>query len=420
MKAYWVNGGRPLEGTVAIHGAKNSVLPILAACICCAGICEIENCPRIADVDTAIAILEHLGCRVVRQDHRLMVDATTVERCDIPGDLMSGMRSSILFLGALLTRCGRAELSLPGGCALGRRPIDLHLWAAEELGACWEGCSPSLHCTCRSMTGCCLPLRCPSVGATENAMLMALGCRGVTTIENAAREPEITDLARFLTAVGAKVVGAGTGTITVEGGRPLHGACYKVMADRIEAATYLCAAAGCGGRVELVGAEPDALLPVTELLERSGCILRPTEQGLLLQSDGRLHTPGPVVTRPHPGFPTDAQAPMMAALLRAAGITEFTETIFENRLRHVEQLRRLGADIRQYGSRALVRGVPHLHGGVLEATDLRCGAALLIGALQAEGDSTVLGVHHIRRGYDNIAETLRAVGARIWETDYTG
>lgn len=420
MNAYLVQGGRPLSGTVAIHGAKNSALPILAASICCEGVCDIDNCPQIADVDTAIAILHHLGCRVVRQGSHLIVDATTVSRCDIPAALMGGMRSSILFLGALLTRCGRAELSLPGGCALGRRPIDLHLWAAEELGACWETCGPGLLCTCRAMSGCRLPLRCPSVGATENAMLTALGCVGTTVIENAAREPEIVDLARFLTAMGAKVVGAGTATVVVEGRRPLHGTAYRVMPDRIEAATYLCAAAGCGGRVELRGVDGPSLEPVTDLLRRAGCQLFLRDDRLAVRADGRLHTPGPVVTRPHPGFPTDAQAPMMAALLRSEGVTEFTETIFENRLRHVEQLQRLGADIRPYGNRALVRGVPALHGGTLEATDLRCGAALLIGALQAEGESAILNIHHIRRGYDHIVEALCGLDACVRETVYTG
>lgn len=413
MEAYWIEGGRRLEGTVTIHGAKNSVLPILAASVCCAGVCEIDNCPDIDDVHTAVAILEHLGCRVQREGRRLRVDARTVDRWEIPTELMCAMRSSVLFLGPLLLRCGRAELTFPGGCALGLRPIDLHLQAVERLGGSWSVCGDRILCRLGRAEGCRLHLRCPSVGATENAMILALGCRGVTVIENAAMEPEIVDLARFLRAMGASIAGEGTGELTIEGGQPLHGCTYAVMPDRMETATYLCAAAGCGGRLFLQGAHAGTLTAVLDALRQCGCRIDEDPDGLAIAAPDRLEPAGWVVTQPYPGFPTDAQAPLMAAVLRAGGCTGFVETIFENRLRHVEQLRRLGADIRSYGNRALVRGVPQLQGACMEATDLRCGAALVIGALQAEGESVVTGIGHIRRGYEAFLPGLRDIGARV-------
>lgn len=413
MEAYWIDGGRPLDGVMEIHGAKNSVLPILAACVCCAGVCEIHNCPRISDVETAAAILRHLGCRVERRGGTLAVDASAVARCDIPAKLMRDMRSSILFLGALLARCGQADLVLPGGCALGARPVDLHLWAMERLGARTEQTGDRITCRAGRMQGGNIPLRFPSVGATENAMLAALACREAVTIQNAAREPEIADLARFLRVLGAQVAGEGTPCLTVRGGGPLRGASYTVMPDRMETATYLCAAAGCGGDVFLSGAERRSLEAVVSVLGRSGCEITEEADGLRIQAAGRLTPPASIVTAPYPGFPTDAQAPVMAALLRAEGTTGFTETIFENRMRHVPQLQRLGADITLCGRRAVVRGVDSLRGAALEATDLRCGAALIVAALQAEGESRVTGVGYIRRGYEALSENLRSAGAAI-------
>ncbi len=413
MEAYEIRGGRPLSGAVTIHGAKNSALPILAACACISGTCRIDNCPDIADVDTAIAILSHLGCRAWREGRAVLVDAAGLCRCDVPQVLMGGMRSSVLFLGALLTRCGSAELAAPGGCSLGCRPIDLHLWAAEALGASWWCEGERLLCRAGTMAGCRLELRCPSVGATENALLMALGCPGTTVIANAAREPEIADLVRFLRAMGARVTGEDTAELTVEGCAPLHGGDYLVMPDRMETATYLCAVAGCGGELLLRGARPETLEAVTDALSRAGCRLEREAGGLRAAAPPRLQPPGCVITRPYPGFPTDAQAPLMAAVIRAGGTTGFVETIFENRLRHAEQLCRLGADITQYGARAVVRGVRQLRSTELCATDLRCGAALVIGALQAEEVSRVTGIGHIRRGYEDLAAGLRGIGADI-------
>lgn len=413
MEAYIIQGGHRLNGAVQIHGAKNSVLPILAACVCCAGVCEIHNCPRITDVDTAVAILEHLGCGCTRESDVLRVDAGEITRTDIPPRLMRDMRSSVLFLGALLMRCGEADLVYPGGCALGERPIDLHIDAMKRFGAeCRESCE-RVYCTAARLRACELNLRCPSVGATENAMLAALGAVGESTIRNAAKEPEISDLARFLRALGAKISGEGTSEITIQGNAKLQGTAYSVMPDRIETATYLCAAAGCGGDVFLRGAQRRGTDAVLSVLGRAGCVIMEEDTGLRISAAARLNAVGNIITEPYPGFPTDAQAPMMAALLRSAGTTGFTETIFENRLRHVPELQKLGANISVFDRRALVRGVETLSGAPLYASDLRCGAALIIAALQAEGESRISGVGYIHRGYEGLCANFCGIGAQI-------
>lgn len=418
MESFMISGGRRLHGAVQIHGAKNSVLPILAACICCAGTCEIHNCPQITDVDTSVAILRHVGCGVTKQNHTLTVDAASITRCDIPAALMRDMRSSVLFLGALLMRCGEVDLVAPGGCALGQRPIDLHLWAMERLGARCEFQEERIVCRASRLHGCDLTFRCVSVGATENAILAALGSEGETVIRNAAREPEIIDLVHFLRKLGARIAGEGTSEITIAGGVKLSGAAFTVMPDRIETATYLCAAAGCGGDVFLSGGQRKHLEAVLSALGRAGCLITEEAGGLRLQAPHSLESPGNIVTQPYPGFPTDAQAPLMAAILRASGSTGFTETIFENRLRHVPELQKMGADIQVYDRRAVVRGVTALHGAAVDATDLRCGAALMIAALQAEGISRVSGIQYINRGYDALADNLRGIGAEIVHSSY--
>ncbi len=413
MEHYVIRGGRRLEGAIRVHGAKNSVLPILAACVCCRGTCEIRNCPRISDVEMAAAILERLGCRVTRDGATLTVNAAELTGCVIPSELTRAMRSSVLFLGALLTRCGEAELAEPGGCALGARPIDLHLWAMERLGAVREPQAERLTCRWSRPQGAVLEFRYPSVGATENALLAAVGIPGKTVLRGAAREPEIGDLVRFLQAMGAEIQGEGTRELVIQGGRPFHGASFAVMPDRMEAATFLCAAAGCGGDIVLKGARRESLEAVLSFLERTGCQIESASDGLRLRSNGRLCSPGNVVTAPYPGFPTDAQAPAMAAVLRAEGCTGFTETVFENRLRHVEQFRLLGAEIQTGGGCAVVRGVPQLTGASLTGTDLRCGAALTAAALQAPDESRVFGISHIRRGYEDFDGCLRSLGADI-------
>ncbi|MBO5122001.1 MAG: UDP-N-acetylglucosamine 1-carboxyvinyltransferase, partial [Oscillospiraceae bacterium] len=326
--------------------------------------------------------------------------------------LMSQFRSSVVFLGAILARCGEATLSYPGGCELGPRPIDLHLAALRTLGAEIEEMGGILRCRGK-LQGCEILLPFPSVGATENAMLAATAAEGVTVISNAAREPEIVDLQDFLQKLGVSIHGAGTSTITIRGGATLHEATHRPIPDRIVTATYLCAAAACGGDITLRDTDYRHLAPVTTALHQAGCCLQCREDSITLRSTGQLRSLPPVRTYPYPGFPTDAQPVLMAALLRAKGATMFVENIFENRYRHTAELTRMGADIRLEGKVALVSGVERLYGGEVHATDLRGGAALTVAALQAEGTTTIRNIHHILRGYEDITRDLRALGADI-------
>lgn len=414
MSFYEICGGRPLRGELRVQGAKNSALPILAAALLAPGQSVIRNCPDLSDVTAALEILRLLGCRTVREGDAVLIDASQLTGCGIPDRLMREMRSSVIFLGALLARLGRAELSYPGGCELGPRPIDLHLAALRGLGAEITEEQGRLTCTQgQGLAGRELCLSIPSVGATENAMLAACGARGLTTIVGAAREPEIVDLQGFLRAIGAKVHGAGSSVITVEGGVPLHGGSYAVMGDRIVAATYLAAAASAGGTVEVTGVDYRHLSTVSAVLREAGCDVQSGAESIRLRRDGPLQGVRPVRTAPYPGFPTDAQAPLMAALTRGKGCTVFVENIFESRYRHVDELSRMGADIRVEGRVAVVYGVPRLHGAQVRATDLRGGAALAVAALGAEGRSELTGVHHIDRGYQSLEGDLRRLGAEI-------
>ena len=413
MSQLLIRGGRPLRGEVAIQGAKNSVLPILAATLLTAGQVEVRNCPRLRDVDASVRILQSLGCQARWEGTSLLVDTAGLNGCAISDTLMREMRSSAIFLGAILARCGQAELSYPGGCELGPRPIDLHLNGLRELGAEIDDSGGLLHCRAARLQGRELVLSLPSVGATENLMLAACGAGGVTAICNAAREPEIGDLQNFLNACGGKVSGAGTSAITIEGGRQLHGCAYTVMPDRIAAATYLCAVASAGGEGFLRGAREQHLSTVTAVLREAGCDVRRSAEGIACACRGRPKAVRPVRTAPYPGFPTDAQAVLMAALLRSRGTTVFEENIFENRYRHVDELTRMGADIRVAGRVAVVTGTEILHGTNLRCTDLRGGAALCVAALAAEGQTHVSEIGHIDRGYQDIVGDLRDLGADI-------
>ena len=395
-----IEGGAPLHGELTIQGSKNSVLPVLAATILARDVCRIENCPRLRDVDASVAILRHLGCRVRRDGTALEVDTAPMARCDIPDELMREMRSSIIFLGAILARQGEAVLSYPGGCELGPRPIDLHLAALRELGAEITERYGELRCKAKCLRGTDITLAIPSVGATENAILAACGAEGTSVIYNAAREPEIVDLQALLRSMGARVNGAGGSIITVEGGTALHGCTHRVIGDRIVCATYLCAAAAAGGEVRLAGVDYRAVSTVALSLAESGCEVRSEADAVSLR------------TAPYPGFPTDAQPVLMAALLRSEGCTVFVENIFENRYRHVDELSRMGAEIRVAGRVAVVNGVRTLHGAAVKCTDLRGGAALVIAGLSAEGTTRVTELTHIDRGYDAIERDL-ALGAQI-------
>ncbi len=413
MSQLLIRGGRPLEGEVSIQGSKNSVLPILAATLLIRGQVELERCPRLRDVEASIRILRSLGCEARWEGDRLMVDASVLGDWSISDSLMREMRSSVVFLGAILARCGKALCSMPGGCELGPRPIDLHLAGLRALGAEIVEDGGVLRCEAPHLRGREIVLATPSVGATENLMLAGCGAEGETVISNAAREPEIVDLQEFLNACGAEVRGAGTGTVRIAGGKALHGGTYPVMPDRIVAATYLCAAASAGGEVFLRDARSADLSAVTAVLEECGCAVTSDNAGIRCVSRGRIRAASPIRTAPYPGFPTDAQAVLMAALLRANGTTIFEENLFENRYRHVEELVRMGADIRVSGRVAVVTGVERLHGAAVECTDLRGGAALCVAALAAEGETRVGNLRHIDRGYEDLRRDLGNLGAEI-------
>ena len=413
MNLIAVEGGRRLGGELTVQSAKNGVLPVLAAAILCREPCLIRRCPRLSDVDTAVRILRHLGAQARWEGEDLLIDARELTRCDVPEELMRRMRSSVIFLGAILARCKEATICYPGGCELGPRPIDLHLSALSALGAEIRETGGELKCRGGTLLGSDVYLPMPSVGATENALLCACGADGVTTIYNAAREPEIVDLQNFINAMGGNVRGAGGSIITVEGKRALHGGKYRIIADRIVGATYLCAAACCGGEVRLRGVDPRPLSTVSGALSEAGCTVKSGEDDVFLQSDGSLRSIRPVRTAPYPGFPTDAQPVLMAALLKSAGSTVFVENIFENRYRHVDELARMGAEVRVAGRVAVVTGREHLHGARVKCTDLRAGAALVIAGLQADGLTRISRIEHIDRGYESIERDLGVLGAHV-------
>ncbi len=416
MEVLRITGGVPLEGKLEVQGAKNSVLPLLAATILGRGISVLRRCPAIEDVDASLDILEHLGCKTSWEGDTVTVDATSLTGHRVPDHLMRAMRSSVIFLGAIVGRLGEAEMNYPGGCELGPRPIDLHLDALRALGAEVSEGSGGLTCRASRLTGREITLSLPSVGATENAMLAAVSAQGVTTILNAAREPEIVQLQEFLRSMGADVRGAGSSVVSIRGGSSLHGGEATVMADRIVCATYLSAVAAAGGQVELTGVDYRHVSTVTAVLAEAGCFVRSEGTRVYLKRDPKepLKAVRPIRTAPYPGFPTDAQAPIMAALCTAQGTTVFVENMFASRYRHVDELARMGADIRPEGKVAVVYGVPRLHGTALEATDLRGGAALAVAALGAEGLSEISGLSHIRRGYARLDKDLTALGARAY------
>ena len=415
MEKIHITGGRRLVGEVPIHGAKNSALPLLAATLLVAGESRLENCPQLSDVDASIAILRHLGCRVHRDGDAVTVDATAPARGDIPDELMRQMRSSIVFLGAVVARCGEATLTYPGGCELGPRPIDLHLTVLRQLGVTVTECHGTIRCTApHGLHGQEITLSFPSVGATENALLAACTAHGTTVLRNAAREPEIGDLCRFLNACGARIDGYESGFITIEGVPRLHGAIHRVMADRIETATYLAAAAATGGDVTLTGCDPVSASPVFAPLRQAGCrVTVPTADRIHIQAPHRLSGMGLIRTLPYPGFPTDAAAPLLAAACVGQGTSIFVETIFENRYRYVDELARMGACIRVDGRVAVVEGVPSLQGAAVTCTDLRGGAALMVAALAAEGESELSALSHLDRGYQDPVACLQGLGAAV-------
>lgn len=410
-----INGGRRLEGEIQVHGAKNSALPLLAATILAHGECILHNCPMLTDVDAACRILSCLGCRCSRNGSTVCVDSSNVCGNEIPDNLMREMRSSIVFLGAVLGRTRRCRLTFPGGCELGARPIDLHLAALREMGAEIEEQHGWLECAAPGgLHGARVTLSFPSVGATENIMLAAACAEGTTEIHNAAREPEIVDLAEFLNKCGARISGTGGSTIAIEGVKRLEPSEHSVIPDRIAAGTYLCCAAATRGELILNRCCQEHMMGFLQVLESMGCRIYPYGGGkLYISCTRRLTAPPTIRTMPYPGFPTDIQAPFTALSSVAEGTSVFVENIFENRYRHVPELIRLGASIKVEGRVAVVQGVPALSGARVCAGELRGGAALVTAALAAEGTSEISGVCYIDRGYESIEKTLRSVGADI-------
>lgn len=413
MAKYTVEGGKRLGGELSVHGAKNAVLPILAGALLCQK-AVLHNCPALTDVTAACNILEYLGCEAQRESGSIVITSQSLRCCDIPDNLMREMRSSVVFLGAVIARCGKARVSLPGGCELGPRPIDLHLASLQRLGVEIKEDHGYLDCSVpEKLRGASISLPFPSVGATENIMLAACTAEGDTIIYNAAREPEIEDLANFLRSAGANIQIRGNGTIFIGGVKALHGVEYSVIPDRIAAATYLCCAAITGGDILLKDVVPQHLTAVFPVLEEMGCFVRANPDSIFLKGQKRIKPVRMVRTMPYPGFPTDAQSPMMALSCVAAGTSVYVENIFESRYKHAGELARMGAKIKVEGRVAVVEGVPLLHGATVMCTDLRGGAALVTAALAAEGTSEITEIHHIERGYQDFENNLSALGADI-------
>ena len=418
MQKIVVQGGQRLEGEVRISGAKNAVLPILCATLLADAPVRITNVPRMHDVLTTAKLLAGLGAGVVHEGDVLSVDPRSVDRHVAPYELVKTMRASVLVLGPLLARFGDAEVSLPGGCAIGSRPVDLHIKGLQALGA--EIVVDHGFIKARSdgrLRGARHVFELVSVGATENVMMAAALAEGTTVLENAAMEPEIVDLADCLNAMGARVRGAGTHTITIEGVASL-GACeHAVVADRIETGTFLVAAAMTGGRIVATHARPDTLDVVLDKLREAGAEVTTDGDRISLDMHGKRPRAVNITTAPHPAFPTDMQAQLMALDCIADGVGVVNETIFENRFMHVNELLRLGADIRVDGHTAVVRGVPQLSGAPVMATDLRASASLILAGLVADGETVIDRIYHLDRGYENIEAKLSALGARIRRVD---
>jgi len=408
-----IEGGVPLAGEIAISGAKNAALPILTAALLTAEPLIVSNVPHLRDVTTMLNLLAQMGVRV-SVDERLGVELASARIAEpvAPYELVKTMRASVLVLGPLAARCGEARVSLPGGCAIGLRPVDQHLKGLQAMGAEVAIEHGYISVRAKRLRGARICMDLVTVTGTENVMMAATLASGTTVIENAAREPEVVDLAHCLNAMGARVQGAGSDVITIEGVDRLHGARYRVMPDRIETGTFLAAAAATGGSIRLTGARPDILDAVLDKLRETGARVITGSDWIGLATNGALDAVN-VRTAPYPAFPTDMQAQFMAVDSIARGTARVTETVFENRFMHVQELKRLGADIEVEGNTAVVKGVGHLDGAIVMATDLRASASLVLGGLIARGTTTVERVYHLDRGYERIEEKLSMLGAQI-------
>lgn len=407
-----IHGGRRLKGEVRTSGAKNAALPILASTILGGGECVLSNMPSVVDVLTMGKLLRMLGIAVAQEGEHTVVDAQIIASTEAPYDLVRTMRASVLVLGPLVARMGEAKVSLPGGCAIGSRPVNFHLAGLEKMGATVEIEHGYIKATARRLRGSRIYFDTPSVTGTENLMMAAVLAEGTTVLENAAKEPEISDLAAFLVKRGARIAGAGTDMIMIEGVTELHGADHDVIPDRIEAGTYLVAGAITGGEISVKRCRPEHMEPLLVKLRESGVELAEEGDRVHLKVIGRLKGTN-VRTSPHPGFPTDMQAQFVALMAVAEGTSVVTETIFESRFMHVEELRRMGAEIRVEGNRVVITGREGLTGAPVMASDLRASAGLIVAGLAAEGITEVSRVYHLDRGYERLEDKLKALGASI-------
>lgn len=413
MSKIKITGGLRLEGSVSVHGAKNAVLPILAATVLAKGVSVIKNCPNLTDVQNTVEILRFLGATVERNGNALTVDTTNADGVHIPEELMRKMRSSIIFMGAIIARNRRAKISAPGGCELGPRPIDLHIKALKELGVDIKESHGYIFCNADNLKSNRIFLKFPSVGATENLMLAACLNTGKTVISNAAKEPEISDLAKFLNSMGAKIEGFGSSEITITGVDTLKSSPHTVMPDRIVASTYLCCAAATGGEITVNNVISEHLSSVIDVLKDAGCTVLTAPNSVYLNAPKRLKAPAEIKTMPYPGFPTDAQSLFLSLLAAASGTSIITENIFESRFRHAEELNRMGADITIVGRSAVIKGVSSLSAANVTAHDLRGAAALVVAALSAPGETVIDNMGYLDRGYENFYENLSALGAKL-------
>ena len=414
MREISISGSKRLSGEITLQGAKNSVLPVLAATILCKGECVVHNCPSLSDVNTSLKILEKLGCKTKKEGTTVTVDSRDMNCCEIPENLMREMRSSVVFLGAIIARCKSAVISSPGGCELGPRPIDMHLSALRQMGVAIKEEHGFLYCEAQSgLKGCEITLGFPSVGATENIILAAAVAEGITVIHNAAREPEISDLADFLNSAGARIYGSGSDTVFIHGVSNLSGTEHTIIPDRIAAATYMACAAVTGGKIYINGIMPSHMVAILSVFRESGCTIKPSGKTLMLSAPEKLSRVPTVRSLVYPAFPTDAGPIIIAMLTLAQGTSVFCENIFENRFRYIDELKRLGAKIKTEGRIAVIEGVNSLSGAGCKATDLRGGAALVTAGIAAKGNTVIGEIHHIERGYDDIVASLKALGADI-------
>ncbi len=416
MKEYIINGGQPLDGALEIKGAKNSILPLMAASILTDEITVLHNCPNISDVDSMINILEGLGSKIIRSGRDVIIDNSMTDKSEIPASLAKELRSSVFLLGSLLSRHKKAKVAYPGGCDIGLRPIDIHITGLRELGIEIQEQGGYILCNCLNAKSSDIVLDLPSVGATENLMLASVFIKGKTVIRNCAKEPEIVDLQKFLNTMGAKIRGAGSSVIVVEGVDKLHGIDYTPIPDRIVAGTYLIAAAMCGGNVELSGVNPEHISSLISKLSKTTCKVHIKNDRILIRSKGRQKSLECIETMYYPGFPTDLQSQIMAMQTVSRGTSVIVENIFETRFKTASQLKKLGADITIKGRVAVIRGVKELIGAEVAASDLRGGASLVLAGLVAKGTSIVKDIHYIDRGYEDLSVELQKLGANVRRT----